>query len=332
MSVSERSTPSALDPEEWRAHLDAVVDGFRRGKVTPVLGAGVNITSGGVRASEEWLKRFLPSGRELAQYLASRFHYPSDASLDLMLIAQYVCAVGAGQGSLYEELHRIFDADFPVTPVHELLARVPAAARAFDSEGKPPLILTTNYDDLMERALIARGEEFDLLVHVADTGGLGGQFCTRAPDGTLEPVADPKTNVEIDPSRRTVILKLHGFVDRGADNDDNYDSYVITEDDYIEYLARMDLDNLLPVKVLDRMRNCHFLFLGYSLADWNLRALLHQLASERRRKRAWWAIQLRPSLLDKNSWRNRDVMILDMMLSDYIQALSAWFDRPVDGG
>ena len=88
-----------------------------------------------------------------------------------------------------------------------------------------------------------------------------------------------------------MILKLHGFVDRGAEDDDNDDSYVITEDDYIEYLARMDLDNLLPVKVLDRMRNCHFLFLGYGLSDWNLRALLHRLSSERRRKRAWWAIQ-----------------------------------------
>lgn len=332
MDVTDGSASSPLDLEEFRAHLGAVVDGFRRGKVTPVLGAGVNITSGDVRAADEWLRRLPPSGRELALHLAKRFDYPSSASMDLMLISQYVCAVGAGQGSLYEELHRVFDVDFPATPVHEFLARVPGAARTSGADGKPPLILTTNYDDLMERALVAVGEEFDVLVHVVDQGPSGGQFCTRTADGLLEPVADPKTNVDIDPSRRTVILKLHGFVDRGADDDDNYDSYVITEDDYIEYLARMDLDSLLPVKVLDRMRNCHFLFLGYGLADWNLRALLHRLASERRRKRAWWAIQLRPSLLDRNSWRNRDVTIFDIPLREYIDALATRFDESINGG
>lgn len=331
-AVFEDGSPSPLDVQEFRAHLDAVVDGFKRGKVTPVLGAGVNITGGELREAEAWLHRLPPSGKELAQYLARRFNYPSTASIDLMLISQYVCAVGGGQASLYEELHRLFDVDFPTTSVHEVLARMPQGARASGGEGKPPLILTTNYDDLMERALLSHGEQFDVLVYLAADTGSHGRFCTRTPDGDLEAIVDPKTNVDIDPGKRTVILKLHGFVDRGADDDDNNDSYVITEDDYIEYLARMDLDNLLPVKVLDRMRNCHFLFLGYSLADWNLRALLYRLSSERRRKRAWWAIQVHPSLLDRNSWRNRDVTIFDMSVREYIEALSARFDELVKAG
>jgi hypothetical protein len=330
-AISEDGSLSPLDVQEFRAHLDAVVDGFKRGKVTPVLGAGVNITSGELRDAEEWLRRLPPSGRELALHLAGRFNYPPSASIDLMLISQYVCAVGGGQASLYEELHRVFDVDFPTTSVHDVLARVPQSARASEGEGRPPLILTTNYDDLMERALLARGEEFDVLVYLAADTGSRGRFCARTPGGDLETIADPKTNVELDPGKRTVILKLHGFVDRGADDDDNDDSYVITEDDYIEYLARMDLDNLLPVKVLDRMRNCHFLFLGYSLADWNLRALLYRLSSERRRKRAWWAIQLHPSLLDRNSWRNRDVTIFDIPVREYMEALSARLNESVNG-
>jgi SIR2-like domain len=329
MSVSETGTASAVDPEEFRAHLDAVVEGFKRGKVTPVLGAGVNLASGAIREDEQWLRRLPPSGRELAEYLARQFRCPPTASTELMLISQYICAVGGGQGPLYEELHRVFDVDFPTTPVHDFLARVPEGVRRFDAQ--PPLILTTNYDDLIERAFAARGEQFDLLVYVATDEAWGGRFCTRTPDGQLERVEDPKTNVDIDPNDRAVILKLHGFVDRGADDDDNEDSYVITEDDYIEYLARMDLDNLLPVKVLDRLRNCHFLFLGYSLADWNLRALLHRLSSERRRKRAWWAIQVHPSLLDRNSWRNRDVTIFDIPLREYVDALAGRFDELTNG-
>ncbi len=123
-----------------------------------------------------------------------------------------------------------------------------------------------------------------------------------------------------------MLLKLHGFVDRDtADDDDNDDSYVITEDHYIEYLARLDLDNLIPVKVLERMRNCHFLFLGYSLADWNLRALLYKLWTDRRRDRDWWAIQRNPTTLERNSWRRRGVDIFDIPLADYLLALSESF-------
>ena len=117
-----------------------------------------------------------------------------------MLISQYVSAVGGGQGSLYEELHRVFDVDFPTTSVHEFLAEVARGARASEGVGKPPLILTTNYDDLMERSLLAHGEEFDLLVYLAADNSSSGRFCMRAPNGGLEPIVDPKTNVEIDPA------------------------------------------------------------------------------------------------------------------------------------
>ena len=227
-----------------------------------------------------------------------------------------------GSGPLYDALHEVFDADFPTTPLHDFLAEIPVALREAGVGRKPPLIVTTNYDDLMESAFTARGEEFDLIVYVAEGPG-SGKFSTRQPGGKLGELDDPKTNIELDPDRRPVILKLHGFVDRGAVSDDNDDSYVITEDHYIEYLAGMDLDNLIPVKVLERMRNCHFLFLGYSLRDWNLRALLHKLWADRRRDRAWWAIQLNPSIVERNSWRRRGVEILDMTLSEYLVGLRA---------
>ena len=64
----------------------------------------------------------------------------------------------------------------------------------------------------------------------------------------------------MNPDQRSVIVKLHGFVDRETSSGLNDDSYVITEDHYIEYLARMDLDNLIPVKALERLRKCDFRF------------------------------------------------------------------------
>jgi len=60
MAISEEGASSSLDLEEFHAHLAAVVDGFKRGKVTPVLGAGVNIVSGEARGADQWMRRLPP--------------------------------------------------------------------------------------------------------------------------------------------------------------------------------------------------------------------------------------------------------------------------------
>ena len=58
---------------------------------------------------------------------------------------------------------------------------------------------------------------------------------------------------------RPTILKIHGAVDR---EDETRDSYVVTEDHYIDYLARANLDKLIPVSLMREMKTSHFLFLG----------------------------------------------------------------------
>jgi hypothetical protein len=316
------------ESSELDVHFDSVTAGLIRGRVTPVLGAGANV--GGPEAAGDWIGRRPPSGQELASYLADLFKYPPDRPDDLLHVSQYVYAVRGGSGPLYDVLHELFDQEFRTAPVHDFLATIPAGLRRLGDGRRPPLVVTTNYDDLMEVAYVAAGEEFDIVVYAAE-GPNEGRFCHRAPDGRLEPITDPRTNVELDPDRRPIVLKLHGFVDRGNVSDDNDDSYVITEDHYIEYLARMDLDNLIPVKVLERLRNCHFLFMGYSLADWNLRAILYRLWSDRRRDRDWWAIQLDPSELERRSWRRRGVDIFDISLDTYLAGLTERFGEAVGG-
>ena len=95
--------------------------------------------------------------------------YPYEDSTNLLRVSQYV-DVMLGDGPLYQELHDVFDADYPPTPVHQLLASLPAMIRA-SSSGKPryfPLIVTTNYDDALERAFLDAGEAYDLVVYIAD--------------------------------------------------------------------------------------------------------------------------------------------------------------------
>lgn len=81
------------------------------------------------------------------------------------------------------------------------------------------------------------------------------------------------------------------------------------------------------------MKISHFLFLGYSLSDWNMRAILHQIWGQQTRSYRSWAVQLKPSEFNKKSWSNRGVDILDVSLEDYVATLSEWIQAfKLDGG
>ena len=57
-------------------------------------------------------------------------------------------------------------------------------------------------------------------------------------------VIESANDYRLGPEKRTVILKLHGAVQRlGPSEEDNY---VITEDHYIEYLTHTDITSQLP--------------------------------------------------------------------------------------
>jgi hypothetical protein len=98
------------------------------GRVVPFLGAGANLC--GRPDGQPWaLGRFLPSGRELAESLAGASRYPVDDDMDLLRVSQYVDAV-LGEHALYEYLRSTFDADYPPTALHRLLAEIPPLLRA----------------------------------------------------------------------------------------------------------------------------------------------------------------------------------------------------------
>ena len=78
---------------------------------------------------------------------------------------------------------------------------------------------------------------------------------------------------------RPAILKLHGCLDRESAGDD---SYVITEDSYIDYLSGGDVGALIPIALSQRLTSNSLLFLGYSLSDWNLRVILNRIWGARK--------------------------------------------------
>ncbi len=351
----------AHDSGYLKSHLDTLWGrGFARGRVTPILGAGASLF-GRPPTGSRWARAGsfdadglawdgAPSSQELAHYLMDCFRIDPDSirSPDLLNVAQWVATMAPGQDELYSELHDVFDRDFPSTPLHEFLAELPSRLRPAVATGRTGpdetmpgmLIATTNYDDLLERAFRARGEEFDLVVYMA-AGPHSGQFCHYHPDGAMTPIEDAQNYDDANPDVRSVILKLHGMVDRQADHmaeepgravgrTDSQDSFVITEDDYIQYLAQTNLQTLLPAHILSRLKSSHLLFLGYSLGDWNLRSIMYQLRKEENKPTTWWSIQRGSSEVERRCWQNsaRRVEIFEMDLEEYLikvrDSLDSW--------
>lgn len=293
------------------------------GKVVPFLGAGANMTGREEGDSFEVGVR-LPSGFELASRLLEDTPGYEGRELVLTRVAQHI-DLSLGSGPLYERLHALFDLDYPPTPLHDFLARIPALLR--DRGLQHQLIVTTNYDDALERAFTVAEEEYDLLVYLS-TGPHSGKFLHVHPDGTNEIVETANTYTKADLAERTVIVKIHGAVTRHTEAVES-DSYVITEDDYIEYPVHEELSNFVPATLAKHLRTSHLLFLGYSLKDWNLRVILHRLWGSRRLSYKSWAVQAASSDLDTKAWSRRgDVDIITRKLLPFVREVSTQLGLP----
>src|SRR4051794_34841745 len=98
-------TSAGIDEALFR-HCRLVQARLGEGKVIPFLGAGANLC--GRPPDADWQDGYLPSGRELADYLASEFQYPDDEPLDLVRVSQYVGLATGGEAALFEKLHALF--------------------------------------------------------------------------------------------------------------------------------------------------------------------------------------------------------------------------------
>lgn len=300
-----------------RNHFQLVAKFLRKGTVVPFLGAGVNLCDR-APGSTFALGRFLPSGRELADNLAREFFYPADDVQELLRVSQYV-AVKAGEASLYDHLHTVFDHDYEPTSLHHFLARIPAVLRR-QGQARYQVILTTNYDDALERAFRAAGEPFDIVFYVTE-GEHRGRCRHVAPDGTSTVIDRPNEYTLVSPEERTVIVKIHGAIDR---RDAGEDSYMITEDDYIDFLTTgTEIADLLPTEVAAKLNGkTHFLFLGYGLRDWNLRVILRRIWGQQALKEISWAVLDRIDDIDRQWWQRWGPMeILEVPLGEYVPRL-----------
>ncbi len=296
-----------------------IVDLLKKGQVVPFIGAGVNMSIRPPNA--RWDAKsamFLPSGAELSRFLAQKSSFPSSEDhdlTDLPKVASYFVETSARR-RLRERLHDIFNRDFDPCSIHTYLAEVATSA--------PLLMITTNYDDLLEQAFRRANCPFDLVIHPTDRKEVEAAVLWWR-HGENEPIAISPNQLYIDLKNTNVIYKMHGTVDRVLQK---WDSYVITEDDYVDFLARMTSQTAVPALFMHHCRTRNFLFLGYGLRDWNLRVLLRNLDStlpitvdDAGDELHSWAIQYHPTEYEVELWNARQVKVYNMDINNFVEKL-----------
>ena len=286
-------------------------EALEAGYVVPFLGAGASRS----RAGTEGMAT-LPSAAELSELLATTTKYPSDdprERSDLAKVASYFAEI-SGRPMLRRQLRKHLSVNATPGVLHEYLAKLPGER----------LIITTNYDTLLEQALRAADKPFHLVVHPMEKDDLRGSVLWWPP-GAAEPEVVPTNTLDIDLGQSTVVYKMHGSV--GGVDSDKWDSFVVTEDDYTDFLSQMSGGNsAIPAIFGAHFRERNFLFLGYSLSDWNLRVVLNNLSRDLRREGrskdfAAWAIQRDPSTFERRLWGKRDVEIFDLEIDEFVAQL-----------
>ena len=314
------SAAPGLDAAHYDELIKLMVD---QGTVVPVLGSRVNASD----REESWEQgsRYLPDSDELAADLARRFDFTAQP-FDLARVTQYVYT-RLGKRDLCRTLREILTADCDPGSVHRFLATYPKAVKDLGLPRHYQMIVTTNYDNALERAFDDAKEPYDLAVYLA-SGDQPGKFLHVPYDGPPQVVGTPNdyTEFPIDDSyelARTVIVKIHGAVDNARGPFQWRENYVITEDHYIDYLSRSPVESLIPVQILDKLRDCHCLFLGYSMRDWSLRVFLKRVWKGNPLDAKSWAIERDPDSLEKEFWNDLGVELIVSPLDGYASQLGS---------
>jgi hypothetical protein len=155
---------------------------------------------------------------------------------NFLQLAEYYVAV-KGIGPLRSKMDKLFN------PTDDQILASKSHMRLVDLEF--PLIYTTNFDEIIERAFRLRGKTFRTIASIDDIQGA--------------------------PSNVTQIVKFHGTF-----SDDK--SLVVTETNYFD---RLDFESPLDIKLRADMLGTSLLFIGYSFSDLNIRLMLYKLSKLR---------------------------------------------------
>lgn len=223
-----------------------LLERINKGKCTPFIGGEANMGS-------------IPPSSTIARELAMESGYPMEDSDNLPHVAQFIATTAdpfRPREMIVDRYEKAPKPDFNARDEpHRLLAELPL-----------PVYVTTDYDNNMTDALSILATK-DPKREICRWWDEKREEHSTIFDSGYEPsVANP------------VVFHLHGHMDTP-------ESMLVTEDDYLDFLAVSREPKVIPPRIERAFTESWLLFLGYRIEDLEFRVLLRSLLTSLKNNR-----------------------------------------------
>ncbi len=289
---------------------------LQSGSVVPILGPDALHGSSGVPPPASATGKLLPSGVDITQQLAKRSDIDAEIRSDL---ANESLEGAATYLELTLPRSRLIDLLYEyLGPDASEDAQIPEFYQMLPKTPQPILVITTNYDTLVEQAFRAAGKPYDLVTYPPDEKANANALLWW-PHGESAPTISPANALDVDPKRVSVIFKMQGSLSE----DELHKGVVVTELDYVKLLSKIGRSEVVPALLSKHCAENSLLYVGYRLDHWNYRSILLKLDEALRAKDSpdSWAVSPEFSTLERRFWLAREIQPIEADLSEFVGKL-----------
>ena len=320
MALIDRLDHNGTLRDEYRNTLRSLARKLTAGRCLLFLGAGASI-------DDE--QPDLPTANELSDSLLKECELEWPESVPLSQSAFYYESM-FDRDDLNQKLVEIIN-NKNINPSKSIV-RLMDIIELLEQRKIETIAVTTNYDQHFETAYEVKfsGRKPAVIIY---RGGRNPQEANVNLNVSLDPSAPEIDPVSWHPDCLTTLYKIHGCISQPEQH-----GLVITEEDYINFLMNALASPDSRKKILGRvkalMEQSTILFVGYSLSDWNFRAIFKATAESRvNNDYKSYAVQRRDprkagTKTDEAFWKamsdfwaKKNVQILNAQASDFMKDL-----------
>lgn len=283
---------------DYQSIVETIASSLLAGKCMFFLGAGASV---GPSPS-------LPTASELSAEMATKCKLEWHEYIPLSTIAFYYESIKTREGLnsfIKERIDRKIDGRKigPSPTIKKLMSVLRILEARLRPRQLPIFTITTNYDQQFEDAY---EEEFkskpEILIYKgAHDPHDGNAKLNCTPYGPLQDPFGWRPAEET----KSVLYKMHGCISQPQQK-----GLVITEEDYINFLANAlrehDPEKTLLTYIKAELGQRIVLFIGYSLSDWNFRAIFKGTVEKHKdREQRSYAVQFRNPASPLSALQNR---------------------------
>ncbi|MCP4695872.1 MAG: hypothetical protein GY862_03330 [Gammaproteobacteria bacterium] len=282
-------------------NYQALAGRLQRGEIVVFLGSDVSTL----------FTQNLTASAKLVPQLAEYADYP-DFQGSFPEICEYLHINNQfGRGALYHKLQELVGLDATI-PLYPLLASVPT----------PILVISSLYDNLLEKNFEQQGKKFVLISHSIKE--IGSLFIKYSDKPEIERCsAEQLSGANFMKNGYSLIYKIRGCFRLNAPPDLNRkDSMVLSEQDYFTFIKYTD--ELIPKYVVQQLSGRGFWLLGHYSKSWEDRLIALAVLRKRDHEEQALTVHQDADLFANAYWEYSRVKNYPVGLQEFVKKLQVF--------